>query len=92
MVGSYLGPATVVLSDGTEFAVVAFLQSAGVAARQLWRGVLTAEDPEVLWVTLRVGHATLRLPDRREGMFAPLDVVGLAAEELRINGSGPAPF
>ncbi len=55
IVGSYLGPATVVLPDGTVFSVVAHLQSAGAAGAQLWRGVLTAEDEQALWDTLRMG-------------------------------------
>lgn len=91
--GSYLGPAAVVLPDGTMLAVVAFLQSAGTAEAQLWRGDLTAEDQQqALWETLRVRHATLRMPDGREGAFVAVSVVGLTGEELRINGNGPAPF
>jgi len=92
IVGSYVGPATVVLPDGAVLTVVAFLQSAGSADAQMWRGVLTADDPQLMWATLRAAHATLRLPYGREGVFAPVGLVGLAGEELRINGTGPAPF
>jgi len=59
---------------------------------QLWRGDLTAEDDQALWNMLRVGHGTLRLPDGREGVFTAVRVEGLAGEQLRINGSGHAPF
>ena len=92
IVGSYLGPATVVLPDGTVFPVVAYLHSAEAAGLQLWRGDLTAEDEQALWNTMRVGHGSLRLPDGREGVFTAVRVEGLAGEQLRINGSGPAPF
>ena len=81
-----------VLLDDTVLAVVAFLQSAGTADAQMWRGVLTADDPQLMWATSRAGHATLRLPDGREGVFTAVRVQGLAGEQLRINGSGPAPF
>ena len=77
--GSDLGPATVILPDGTVFPVAAYLQSAEAAGVQVWRGDLTADDEQALWNTLRVGHATLRLPDGQEGVFTAVRVEGLAA-------------
>ncbi len=38
-----------IIPDGAAFAAAAFLQSAGASRRQLWRGVLTADDQRKLW-------------------------------------------
>lgn len=90
--GTYVGPAVVMLPSGTTFAVSARLESAFAPGMEAWRGVVSADDRQALWDTLKVVWARLRLPDGSEGVFSSAGLEGMAGQDLRMNGHGPAPF
>lgn len=86
-VTTYAGPATLVLEDGSQFAVKVALHSTDFLGLRRW------------WGSLGVAHApsgwrwgTLRLPDGQEGTVVPGQAEALGGRVLQLTGSGPAPF
>ncbi|MFC8408537.1 hypothetical protein ACFUG9_33980 [Streptomyces griseoincarnatus] len=86
---SYQGPATVDAS-GTEYPVVADLYVDTEGPFKVWRGTVTAADEGAAWEIFNDNHTKLRIDDRESGLMA--DTFNADTAELRVHGSGPAPF
>ena len=86
-VTTYAGPATLVLEDGTQFAVNVALHSSDLMGYQRWWGALGTTRVPAAWRS-----ATLRLPDGQEGRVVSGRSEGLGGRVLQLTGSGPAPF
>jgi hypothetical protein len=86
-VTTYAGPATLVLEDGSQFAVKVALRSSDFLGLRRWWGSLGTAHAPAGW---RWG--TLRLPDGQEGTVVSGQADALGGRVLQLTGSGPAPF
>lgn len=93
---SNYGGSAVVLADGSEYRVQAYLRSQtehieGVRGLSSWDGTLETSGEEAAWSIDQAAIRVLRTEDGREGSF--ITVGGdLGAGTLLIRGSGKAPF
>lgn len=87
---TYNGPATVVASD-IEYTVTAELAITTDGGLREWHGTLTAPDEATAWAIFNSNDTRLRLGDGRKGSFIA-GAFDADSAELRIQGSGPAPF
>ena len=88
---TYAGPATLVLEDGSQFAVKVALHSSDVLGLRRWWGALGVAQAPDGWRSGRA-PARLRLPDGQEGTVLPSRAEALGGRVLQLTGSGPAPF
>ena len=91
-VGTYQGPAAVVLPNGSAYAVTASLEAGGAPGVEMWRGTVVADDPRSVWDTIVAGRAVLQLPQQWQGTFSSPRLEGADGRTLRLIGYGPAPF
>lgn len=87
---TYNGPATAITSD-TEHPVTAQLAITADQGLKEWGGIITAHDEAAAWAIFNDNDTKLRINDDREGDFIA-GTFNADAAELRIQGSGPAPF
>ncbi|MEX3206054.1 hypothetical protein [Streptomyces acidiscabies] len=87
----YEGPATA-LAGGIEYPVTAELAISTDGGLKEWSGTITAEGEEAAWAIFNENNTTLlRIGDARSGVFIT-GTFNADTAELRIQGSGPAPF
>ncbi|WP_405592129.1 hypothetical protein [Streptomyces sp. NBC_01190] len=90
---TYIGPASVVTSSGVipvEAELFIRRAPAGATALRTWSGQLEA-PPDVNLFAVGTSPCTLRLPDGREGTFAP-GAVTVGTGVIPVTGRGLAPF
>jgi hypothetical protein len=87
---TYDGPATVIASDA-EHPVTAELAITANGGLKEWHGTITAQDEPAAWAIFNDNDTKLRIGDGREGNFIA-GTFNADTAELRIQGSGPAPF
>ncbi|KJK40238.1 hypothetical protein UK15_07760 [Streptomyces variegatus] len=88
---TYQGPATAI-AGGTEYPVTADLAIATDGFLKEWSGTIIAEDEGAAWAIFNEDDTTaLRIGEERSGVFIA-GTFNADSAELRIQGSGPAPF
>ncbi|WP_086765391.1 DUF4873 domain-containing protein [Streptomyces bobili] len=87
---TYDGPATAIVRDA-EYPVTADLAITTDGGLQEWHGTITAESEEAAWAIFNDNDTKLRIDDHRSGNFIA-GTFNADTAELRIQGSGPAPF
>ena len=87
---SYVGPAVLITTSG-QLAVEASLRVEQAQGLASWMGHVDASPSEDFWSVIEDGSGVLRMPDGQEGAFIPAGTVA-GSGQLRITGSGPAPF
>jgi hypothetical protein len=88
---TYDGPATVA-TEGAEHQVTAQLTTEATHdGLKEWHGTLTAQDEAAAWAIFNSNDTSLRISDDRKGSFIA-GTFNADTAELRIQGSGPAPF
>jgi hypothetical protein len=88
---SYEGPATVILDDGSEFAVSAVIRIHSMDSLAAWWGRVLARDGD-LSALRRASSATLLLPNGRDGTFIADRFDPGQPDRMSIRGSGPPPY
>jgi hypothetical protein len=87
---TYQGPATVT-SGGTEYPVTADLTLFTTGGLKEWNGTVTASGEAAAWEIFNDNEETRLSIDGREGVFLA-GTFDADSAELRVQGSGPAPF
>jgi hypothetical protein len=87
---SYEGPATVILDDGTEFAVNAEIRTSSSSLARWW-GRVRSQGGD-LSPLQRASSGTLLLPNGHDGTFIADRYDPCQPDRMSIRGNGPPPY
>ena len=88
---SYEGPATVILDDGSEFAVSAVIRIHSMDSLAAWWGRVRAKGAD-LSPLMTASAGTLVLPNGHDGTFVADRFDPGMPDQMSIRGSGPPPY